>query len=140
MLNFIFTTCTTICLALSAIFSRAQRELGGEANNVRMISITIDAEQDTRIIKKYAYRFNIRPGWQFLTGELPDIIATQKAFDAYRGDKMNHEPLTFLRLTPSDPWVRLEGFVSAAEVVAEYHHLLHKMSSFSACHASSYDK
>ena len=87
MLNFIFTTCTTICLALSAIFSRAQRELGGEANNVRMISITIDAEQDTRIIEKYADHFNARPGWQFLTGARLDIVATQKAFDADRGTK-----------------------------------------------------
>jgi cytochrome oxidase Cu insertion factor (SCO1/SenC/PrrC family) len=48
MLNIIFSTCTTICLALSATFSRVQRELGDEANNVRMISITKDAEQDTR--------------------------------------------------------------------------------------------
>jgi protein SCO1/2 len=125
MLNFIFTTCTTICPVLSATFSRVQRELGDEANSVRMISITIDPEQDTpEQLKKYATRFNAKPGWQFLTGEFSNIVATQKAFDAYRGDKMNHEPLTFLRRSPNGPWVRLEGFASAAEVVAEYHQLL----------------
>jgi len=122
MLNFIFTTCTTICPVLSATFSQVQRELGTEAKNVRMISVTIDPEQDTpERLKKYATRFKAKPGWVFLTGDLADIIATQEAFDAYRGDKMNHEPLTFLRLTPDDPWTRLEGFASASEVIAEYH-------------------
>ena len=121
MLNFIFTTCTTICPVLSATFSQVQRELGPEAKNVRMISVTIDPEQDTPAqLKKYAARFKAKAGWQFLTGDLADIVATQKAFDAYRGDKMSHEPLTFLRRTPADPWIRLEGFASASEVVAEY--------------------
>ena len=121
ILNFIFTTCTTICPVLSATFSHVQRELGSEAKNIRMISITIDPEQDTpERLKEYADRFNAGPGWQFLTGSIDDIIDTQKAFDAYRGDKMNHIPLTFLRSTTDGPWVRLEGFTSAEEVVAEY--------------------
>jgi protein SCO1/2 len=98
-----------------------QRELGGDAKNVRMVSITIDPEQDTpEQLKKYATRFKAKSGWLFLTGELADIIATQRAFDAYRGDKMNHEPLTFLRHTPDGQWIRLDGFASASEVITEY--------------------
>jgi protein SCO1/2 len=121
MLNFIFTTCTTICPVLTATFSQVQRKLGDEAKNVRMISITIDPEQDTpERLKEYAGKFKAGAGWQFLTGSIENIIATQKAFDAYRGDKMNHVPLTFIRSTVDGPWVRLEGFASAAEVVSEY--------------------
>lgn len=121
ILNFIFTTCTTICPVLSATFSQVQRELGSEAENVRMISVTIDPEQDTpERLKEYAGRFKAEAGWKFLTGSVDDIIATQKAFNAYRGDKMNHIPLTFLHSTSGGPWVRLEGFTSAAEVVAAY--------------------
>jgi protein SCO1/2 len=127
ILNFIFTSCTTICPVLSATFSQVQRELGSEAKNVRMISITIDPEQDTpERLKEYASRFKAGPDWQFLTGSIDDIIATQKAFDAYRGDKMNHIALTFLRITPETPWVRLEGFTSAAEVLTEYRQYLSK--------------
>ena len=86
-----------------------------------MISITIDPEQDTpERLKEYAGRFKAESGWLFLTGSIDNIIATQKAFDAYRGDKMNHVPLTFLRSTQDGSWVRLEGFASANEVVAEY--------------------
>lgn len=126
ILNFIFTTCTTICPVLSATFSRVQSELGDEAKNMRMISITIDPEQDTpERLKEYAGKFKAGPDWQFLTGSIDDIVTTQKAFDAYRGDKMNHIPLTFLRSSKDGPWVRLEGFTSAADVVAEYHQLSH---------------
>lgn len=122
ILNFIFTTCTTICPVLSATFSQVQRKLGNETKNIRMVSITIDPEQDTpERLKEYADKFKAGPDWQFMTGSIDDIITTQKAFDAYRGDKMNHIPLTFLRSTKEGPWVRLEGFTSAADVVAEYH-------------------
>jgi protein SCO1/2 len=51
-------------------------------------------------------------------------IATQRAFDAYRGDKMNHLPVTFLRAAPGKPWVRLEGFAPPDEVVKEYRQLV----------------
>ena len=121
ILNFIFTTCTTICPVLSATFSQVQRKLGEEAKNVHMVSITIDPEQDTpERLKEYAGRFKAGSGWQFLTGSIENIISTQEAFDAYRGDKMNHLPLTFIRSTADGPWLRLEGFTSAAEVVTEY--------------------
>ncbi|MBP8290702.1 MAG: FKBP-type peptidyl-prolyl cis-trans isomerase [Chromatiaceae bacterium] len=43
----------------------------------------------------------------------------QKAFDAYRGDKMNHAPLTLLRSGPGDTLIRFEGFASAADLVTE---------------------
>lgn len=127
ILNFIFTTCTTICPVLSATFSQVQRELGDDTKNVRIISITIDPEQDTpERLKEYAGKFKAGADWQFFTGSIDDIITTQKAFDAYRGDKMNHIPLTFIRNTPDGPWLRLEGFTSATEVVTEYnHHLSH---------------
>ena len=121
ILNFIFTTCTTICPVLTATFSQVQRKLGDEAKNIRMLSITIDPEQDTpERLKEYAGRFKAGADWQFLTGSIENIIDTQKAFDAYRGDKMNHIPLTFIRSTADGPWLRLEGFTSAAEVVTEY--------------------
>lgn len=121
MLNFIFTTCTTICPILSATFSQLQAELGSDAKKVLLISVTIDPEQDTpERLKEYAGRFKAGAGWQFLTGSIENIISLQKAFDAYRGDKMNHIPLTFLRSKADGPWLRLEGFTSAAEVVDEY--------------------
>lgn len=125
ILNFIFTTCTTICPILSATLSQVQTKLGSKVNNLRMISITIDPEQDTpERLKEYAGKFKAGSNWEFLTGSIDNIVATQKIFDAYRGDKMNHIPLTFLRYKIKTPWVRLEGFTSATEVANEYYKLL----------------
>jgi len=48
----------------------------------------------------------------------------QRAFGAFRGDKMNHAPATFLRMGgPGKPWVRLDGLVSASDIIHEYHKL-----------------
>jgi protein SCO1/2 len=125
MVTFIFTTCTTICPVLSATFSAARGLLEGEKVKPRMVSISIDPEYDTPArLQDYAQRYKAGPGWRFLTGDLDAIIAVQRAFDAYRGDKMSHEPLTFLRASPEEPWVRIEGFASAADLVEEYRGLV----------------
>ena len=122
MLNFIFTTCTTICPVLSASFSQLQEALGDEADDVRMVSISIDPEYDTpEKLSEYAERFHAGSNWVFYTGNLPDIVTVQKAFDVYRGDKMNHPPVSFMRVGPDAPWVRFEGFASIEDLMHEYH-------------------
>ncbi|MGB5584005.1 MAG: SCO family protein [Gammaproteobacteria bacterium] len=125
MVNFIFTTCTTICPVMSATFAQVQSELGADSDALRMISFSIDPEQDTpERLREYAGRFNAGPQWQFLTGSLADSVAVQKAFDVYRGNKMNHEPTTLMKAADSDSWVRIDGLAKAADIVAEYHRLL----------------
>jgi protein SCO1/2 len=124
LLQFIFTTCPTICPVMSGTFAATQDRLGAAVGRVRMISVSIDPEQDTpERLRVYARKFKAGPQWLFLTGDLDRIVAVQKAFDAYRGNKMRHEPLTFLRAAPGQPWVRLDGLMSATQLVAEYRRL-----------------
>jgi protein SCO1/2 len=121
MLNFIFTTCTTICPVMSATFAQVQLALGEEAAKVRMVSVSIDPEHDTpKRLREYAQRYDAGGNWMFLTGSYDDSIAAQKAFDAYRGSKMNHTPLTLMRSSPEVAWVRIDGLASAEEIVKEY--------------------
>ncbi len=125
MLNFIFTTCTTICPVLSATFSQVRESLGSESQNVTMVSISIDPEYDTpERLNEYARLYGADDQWRFFTGRAEDIIAIEKAFDAYRGTKMSHEPLTFLRADGDSPWVRIEGIASADDIVKEYEQLV----------------
>ncbi len=122
LLNFIFTTCTAICPVMSGTFSQVQKNLGADAARLRMVSISIDPEHDTPAeLKLYAERFNAGPQWSFLTGSPDDVIAVQRAFDAYRGDKMNHAPLTLMRASPLAQWVRIDGLASGAELSKESH-------------------
>jgi protein SCO1/2 len=124
ILNFIFTTCGAICPVMSATFSQVQDALGEARDAVRMVSISIDPEQDTpAVLKAYAGKYGAGPQWQLLTGSLADSVAVQRAFKVYRGDKMSHQPATFLRAGRGQPWVRLDGFASAADILREVRQL-----------------
>ena len=118
VLQFVFTTCPAVCPMLSSALSGAQTEMG---EGTRLVSISIDPEYDTPArLREYAKRFKAGPRWRFLTGGRDDVAAVQKAFGAWRVNKMSHQPLTFLRAAPGDPWVRLAGPLSAADLIAEY--------------------
>ena len=121
MLNFIFTTCTTICPVMTKVFADARTILGHEADKLRMVSISIDPENDTSAqLHAYARKFGADSHWTFLTGRVPDVAAVQRAFDAYDSDKMNHQPLTLLRATPGGKWLRIDGFATPEQLAGEY--------------------
>jgi protein SCO1 len=121
MMNFVFTTCSTICPVMVKVFADVPVRLGVSAKNLRMISISIDPDNDTPgQLKAYSKQFGAGARWQFLTGRPQDIRAVQLAFDGYRGDKMNHEPLTLMRHGSGKPWVRIDGFANPEELVREY--------------------
>jgi protein SCO1 len=114
-LNFIFTTCTTICPVMSATFAQMRRELGPEADRIRLVSITIDPEHDTpAVLSRYAEHFGAPPGWSFLTGSPGDVEHVLRNFDAWTGSKTSHRPVTLLHRQGGGEWVRLEGLGSGA--------------------------
>lgn len=125
MLNFIFTTCTNICPVTSATFSNVEHQLGVDRGKLRMVSISIDPENDTPdVLRKYAQRFKAGSEWKMLTGKPDDILAVQRAFEDYRGSKMNHAPITFIRASAGQSWARVEGFASAAALIGEYRRMV----------------
>lgn len=121
MLNFIFTTCSTICPVMVKVFADVPSRLGAAAKDLRMISISIDPDNDTPAqLKSYAKNFGDGLRWRLLTGRAEDIKNVQRAFDSYRGDKMSHEPLTLIRHARAKSWVRIDGFANPDELVREY--------------------
>lgn len=125
MLNFIFTSCGSICPLMSQIFAQVQRKLGPDSARVHLMSISTDPEYDTPArLREYAAKFRAGPGWQHYTGTLDASLAAQRAFDVYRGDKMSHTPVTLLRAAPGQPWRRIDGFVTPDEITNEYRQLL----------------
>jgi protein SCO1/2 len=125
VLDFIYTSCTAVCPVTSQVFSELQQKLGKDREKVHMMSISIDPEYDTPArLTEYAKRFNANAQWQHYTGTSQASIALQKAFDVYRGDKMNHAPVTLLRAAPGKPWVRLDGFATPDVLAREYRELV----------------
>jgi protein SCO1 len=120
ILAFIYTSCTTVCPVTSQILARSQDLLGSDLKNVRLLSISIDPEYDTpERLLAYGKKFDAQPQWQHYSGTLANSVAIQKAFGAYRGDKMNHVPLMYINGGGKKNWVQLEGFPSAEQVVKE---------------------
>jgi protein SCO1/2 len=121
VLDFIYTSCTSVCPMTSAVFSQLQALLGEDLKKTKLVSISIDPEYDTPPrLRDYAKKFSALPQWRHYTGTREASLAVQKAFHAYRGDKMNHFPVTFLRGAPRRPWIRLEGFATPDVLAREY--------------------
>ena len=130
LLNFIFTTCSSICPLTSRTLEEFQHKLGSEAARVHLMSISIDPEQDTPArLSEYARKFHAGPEWQYYTGTVVASLAAQRAFDVYRGEKMSHTPVTLMRAAPGEPWLRIEGFVTPDELLDDYRNLLASLGS-----------
>lgn len=120
LLNFIYTDCTTVCPLQSQVFAQVQEQLRQTGRRVRMVSISIDPLHDTPPrLDAYARRFGAGDRWHFLTGTPQASVAVQRAFGTWRGDKMNHPLVTFVRLGSDRPWVRLEGPATAHDLLRE---------------------
>lgn len=120
IVDFIYGTCTTICPVLSAGYSNLQKRLGANSSKVRLVSITIDPENDTpKVLKEYLSRYRAKPGWDFLTGSRRDIDRVMNAFDSYFRDKMDHKPLNFIRSPKDGTWIRLYGLLSSQDFMKE---------------------
>jgi protein SCO1/2 len=121
LVDFVYTTCTTICPVLSINFSNFQKTIIEERGTTQLISISIDPEFDTpKAMKAYLKRYNAKPGWDFLTGSRADVSRVLKAFQVYTLNKMNHYPVILLK-SPSDRrWVRVYGLIGTSELLVEY--------------------
>jgi len=120
VLAFIYTSCTTVCPLTSQTLSLVQQKLGDVRDRVHIMSISIDPEQDTPArLREYAKTFHAGAQWQHYTGTLAASQGAQRAFDVYRGDKMDHAPAVLVRRAPGGEWVRIDGFATAEQVLAE---------------------
>ena len=120
-INFVFTTCTTICSPLTAIFARTQAELGARlGKEVRLISLTLDPAVDTpERLNAYASQFGRQPGWTFVTGKPADVNRALRAFGAHAANKESHTPMVLIGNEPHGKWSRLFGLSSPARIVEE---------------------
>jgi protein SCO1 len=111
-LNFIFTSCKTICPVMTATVLQLQAELAGAAPQPEFVSISIDPDYDSApVLKTYAERHGAR--WTFLTGSREDVITVLKAFGVWRGGKNNHTAVTLFRKPHQPSWLRVDGLAPA---------------------------
>jgi protein SCO1 len=119
--NFVFTTCTTICSPMTAIFAKLQGELGGAMERrVRLVTISLDPAVDTpERLKRYSDRFDRRNGWTFLTGAPERVGRVLDALGGRSPAKESHAPLTLIGSAGEGRWTRVDGIAPARRLADE---------------------
>lgn len=117
-INFIFTTCTTICPPLTATFRQVQKEIGKQGLDVQLISVSVDPGTDTsERLLEFAEKFHAETGWTFVTGSQSDIDTILRALGAGVANKNDHSPMILIGNEGSGYWTRANGLSSAASLV-----------------------
>ena len=114
--NFIFTTCTTICPPLGATFARVQKELGERAGrDVYLISISVDPATDTPDrLKAWGAKFHAAAGWTFVTGAKPQVDELLRALGAATSSPQDHTPTVLVGNEAAGQWTRAYGLARTA--------------------------
>jgi len=118
-INFIFTTCTTICPPLGATFARVQKELGDKAGrDVRFISISVDPATDTpERLKAWGEKFHAGEGWTFVTGNKPEVDELLRALGASSARREDHSPTVLIGNDAHGNWTRTYGLANTTKLV-----------------------
>jgi len=117
-INFVFTTCTTICPPMGANFAKLRQLLGERAGrDVHLISVSVDPRTDTpERLKAWAGRFGAGPGWTLVTGEPAEVARLLKALGAYTPDIKDHSPLLLVGNAAKGEWTRAYGLTPPAKI------------------------
>ncbi len=116
VVNFIFTSCTTICSPMGANFGALQKTLG-EESNVRLISVSLDPATDTPArLRSWSARFGAKDGWTLVTGSREEIERLLKAFGVYTGDKINPAPVLLVGDGARNRWTRGNGLLAPQKI------------------------
>src|SRR6185295_14468573 len=117
-INFIFTTCTTICPPLTATFRRVQQDAAARGLNVQLISVSVDPTTDTpERLRDFASKFKAEPGWTFVTGDKAEIDSVLQSLGAAVSNKNDHTPMILIGNDTSDYWTRTYGLTSPTRIV-----------------------
>ena len=125
VVDFIYTTCTTICPVISATFADVQKRLGDSVGrDVGLVSISVDPARDTpAALKAYGEKVGAGAGWTWLTGKPQDVDSVLKGLGAYVGSPDQHPSMVLVGDGRTGQWTRFFGFPSAAQIVARVNEL-----------------
>ena len=121
LIQFMFANCEQLCPRVTPNLVKVQKELQKRgASDVFMVSITVDPEHDTpAVLKEYAEKFQVQPGWQFLTGRKPDIDLIRRKLGVYDPEDKKFEHMNMLTVgrEPVGRWLSVPAEAKPDEIV-----------------------
>lgn len=118
--NFVFTSCTTVCLPMGAGFGKLRAMLGDRAGKeVHLISVSVDPATDTPAkLKAWSQKFGAGRGWTLVTGDRNEVTRLLKSLGAYAPNPEAHSPLVLLGNDARGEWTRANGLSTPAQLAA----------------------
>lgn len=128
VIDYIYTSCTTVCPVVSAILARVQGALGERAGReVQLVSLSIDPQRDTPAqLKRYGAKHGTSQGWTWLTGAPARIEEVLRAAGTYTPNFEDHPSVIMVGDPRSGRWTRHYGFVPPEELLARVEALMHE--------------
>ena len=125
VINFIYTTCTTVCPVQSALLADLQRRLGDRAGSeVALLSVTVDPLRDTPLrLKQFSAQYQAGPGWRFLGGDKQSVDEVLTAFGVYTPNFADHPAVVLVGDARTGEWTRFFGFPTSDQIMARVGHL-----------------
>jgi protein SCO1/2 len=119
VMDFVYTTCTTICPVLSALFTQVQGKLGDAVGDeVVLVSMSVDPVRDTpQRLKAYSAKHRAGEGWLWLTGPKADVDDVLTGLGAYTSNFEDHPSMVLIGDGRTGEWKRLFGFPNPDRVV-----------------------
>jgi len=109
LINFMYTACQDACPLTTATLVQVQHALGARVGrDIFLYSISVDPEHDTpEALRQYAQRFEVQPGWLFLTGTQAIIAQIRASFGdtpSLAARQSNHLRVMRLGIEPLERW------------------------------------
>jgi protein SCO1/2 len=119
VMDFVYTTCTTVCPVLSALFTQVQGKLGDRLDDeVVLVSVTVDPVRDTpQRLKAYAEKHRSGDGWVWLTGPKTTVDDVLTGVGAYSVNFEDHPSMVLVGDGRTGEWKRLFGFPSPDRIM-----------------------
>lgn len=116
--NFVFTSCTTICPPMGANFAKLRKILSARAGReVQLISVSVDPGTDTpERLKAWGQKFGAGPGWTLVTGDRNQVTLLLKSLGVYTANISDHSPLVLLGDDTRHRWTRAYGLAAPAKL------------------------
>ncbi|GAB5400991.1 MAG: hypothetical protein Aureis2KO_25760 [Aureisphaera sp.] len=118
-LNFIFTSCKTICPPMGANFAHLKKLMKDrvESSELVMLTLSIDPITDTpEHLLAWSEKFEAGDNWTLLTGDKNDINNLLKKLEVYTALKEEHAPIILLGKEGGENWVRTNGLAQPEEL------------------------
>lgn len=125
--NMMYSICTGICPGNTVNLMQVQEALGARlGKDIFMYSLTLQPEFDTpKALQDYVKRYNIKPGWTFLTGQPKEMDLIRRKLGFFNDDPRidadlaNHTGMVRIGNETLDRWFMMPALGSPKQLARE---------------------